>query len=142
MAVFTESDARRHIASLPLGARTANRIFCAHSLPGPKQMADFDVGIFARDARPQDWLDGDVYKLVWGRNQTKASLGELAAALGVDLFITGHAPQEEGYRVVHDRLVVLASDHTQGAFLPIDLSKPQTMDKLIANIRKFNEVVM
>lgn len=133
---------RTYIASLPLGARTHNRIFCSHSLPGPRQMGEFDAGIFTRDAKPQDWLDGDVYRLVWGRNHTREGLDELAQTLGVDVFIVGHTPQEGGHNVLHDRMLILASDHAQGVFLPFDLAKPQTLETLTANIRKFNEVVM
>jgi len=36
-----------------------------------------------------------------------------------------------------DRLIILASDHNHGTFLPFDLSKTADAEHLIQNIRKF-----
>ena len=55
----------------------------------------------------------------------------------MDFFLCGHQPQEMGYEVVHDRMVILASDHDHGVFLPLDLSKPVTLKKLVKSIRPF-----
>lgn len=131
---------RDYIASLPLAARTANGAFCAHSLPAPHKLESFDAGIFARDARPQDWLDGDVYKLVWGRGHTQHTLDRFAEMVDARFFIVGHTPQDDGYEVVGDKMIILASDHAQGVFLPIDLAKPLTLDKLVSSIRKLAEM--
>jgi hypothetical protein len=42
-----------------------------------------------------------------------------------------------GYALVFDKLIILASDNNHGSFLPFDLSKKQTAQDLIRNIRKF-----
>ena len=69
-----------------------------------------------------------------------AWLGKATEVLDVDFFICGHQPQETGYDVLHDRMIILASDHNHGVFLPLDLSKPVTIESLTRNIRPFASV--
>jgi hypothetical protein len=78
--------------------------------------------------------------MVWGRRHDPALLEALAKAWDVDLFIVGHQPQEWGHEVMFGRLLILASDHNHGVFLPIDLRKKYTMDDLVARIRKYASV--
>lgn len=126
------------IGSFPIAVRTENRVFMAHSLPNVHDMDQFDPEVFDRDVRPADLADtGSVFHLVWGRRHTQEHIDALARRLDVDLFITGHQPQDEGFDVRFDRLIILASDHNHGVFLPFDLARRQTVDSMVANIRKF-----
>ncbi len=129
------------IASHPLAARTPNRVFLSHSLPGGRTYADFDAGEL-RQPLTRDSLNGrgTAYALVWGRYQTPQILDDLARQLDVDLFIVGHQPQEDGYAVIHDRMLILASDHSHGVFLPMDLRRKLTMNDLTRMIRPFSAV--
>ena len=47
--------------------------------------------------------------------------------------------QEDGYAVV-GRMIILASDHAHGVFLPFDLGRRYSPEELQANIRKFVSV--
>lgn len=124
------------IASLPLAARTSNRIFLSHSLPGHRDMPRFDPGIFDHPVNELDLTErGSVYPLVWGRYQTEAVLQTLAELLDVDVFVCGHQPQEEGYEVRHDRMIIIASDHSHGVFIPFDLAKRYTATDLVRLMR-------
>src|SRR3990167_8771370 len=124
------------IRSFPLAGRTANRVFLSHSLPGPRELPGFDPAVLSRTLRDDDLDDGgSAHALVWGRYQTEGGLNTLRELLDVDYFVCGHQPQETGYDVLHDRMVILASDHNHGVFLPLDLSKPVTLDTLTNNIR-------
>lgn len=126
------------ISTFPIAIRTENRVWMSHSLPNRRDMEGFDYSVFERELTPADIReDGPVFRLVWGRNHTREQLDEFAAKLDVDIFITGHQPQEQGFDVRFDRLIILASDHNHGTFLPFDLSRKQTVDDLIQNIRKF-----
>lgn len=126
------------IASFPLAARTQNRIWMSHSLPGLHNMDEFDPTVFDRDLTIEDLHeDRTIFHTVWGRRHTEALIEQLAQMLDVDIFLTGHQPQEMGFSQVFDRLIILASDHSHGTFLPFDLGKPQTPDSLLCNIRKF-----
>jgi len=130
------------IDSYPLAVRTPNRVWISHSLPNEWDRAAFDPAIVSRrEFTRADRTDGgSVYQLVWGRNHPMALLDALGKAWDVDFFLIGHQPQEMGFEVMHDRLIILSSEHNHGAFLPFDLSKQMTLDALTRNIRKFVEV--
>ncbi|MCK6458048.1 MAG: hypothetical protein L6Q92_16155 [Phycisphaerae bacterium] len=140
-AVAVYEAIEEFLASFPIAARTPNRVWLSHSLPSVDDLRTFDAGVFERAPEPHDLAHGGaVYQLVWGRRFTAEHVAELARRLDVDWFIVGHQPQETGFDVMFDRLIILASDHSHGSFLPFDLSKPYTLEGLTANIRKFAAV--
>jgi hypothetical protein len=123
------------ISTLPLAAVTPNRVFLAHSLPEPDR---FDPALLACPLQQLDLSDaGPVHQFVWGRVRTAQQAEQLAAILQADCFIIGHEPQEQGFILLHDRVIVLASDHSHGVFLPFDLRKPYSPADLLKNIQSF-----
>lgn len=126
----------KFLFSFPLAGRTANRVFLSHSLPGTRELGSFDASVLDRPLVPEDLIDGgSAHALVWGRRQTPELLAQLAETLAVDLFICGHQPQETGFRVVDNRMLILASDHNHGVFVPFDLSKRVEMSDLLRVMR-------
>lgn len=131
------------ILSYALAGRTPNRILLSHSLPGARDLAAFDPTVFSRKATAEDLVErGSAHALVWGRYQSETLLDELCKMLDVDFFICGHQPQEDGYGVLHDRLIILASEHNHGVFLPVDLKRPPTIESLTKSIRPFAGVAL
>lgn len=129
------------IASYPYAARTPNNIFLSHSLPDAIDLDDFDPDFLLRAPSVDDFRDdSDLYRLVWGRDHTPELIDYLAKAFGVGLFVVGHQPQDTGWYVMHERLLILASDHNHGVLLPIDLSKPADMEQLVTRMRPFVSV--
>jgi hypothetical protein len=129
-----------YIAALPLAARTASGVFMSHSLPDPLALDLFDHAVFEREPTAEDLVPGgSAYSLVWGRFHSAGTVEYLAQRWGVEVFLIGHTPQEDGYTKI-GRLLILASDHAHGVFLPIDLSRKYTVDELERNIRKFVSV--
>ncbi len=129
------------IESLPLAARTPNRVFLSHSLPDANQMVLFDPKVIGRKWKLQEAMPGgSVYLLTWGRQRSPEQLDRLAEMYDCDIFIHGHIQQEAGYEVVHDRVIIMASEHPHGVFLPFDLQKPYTVESLVANIRKIASI--
>jgi hypothetical protein len=129
-----------YIAALPLAARTKNGIFLCHSLPDPLLIDSFDLSVFERPLTETDISPGGTaYALIWGRFHSPAAVERFAQRLGVDFFIIGHTPQEQGYAVIGN-MIVLASEHMHGSFLPIDLSRKYTIEELEGCIRKFVSV--
>ena len=61
----------------------------------------------------------------------------LAERVGAKLLIVGHQPQEGGYAVVGDRLLIIASDHNQGVFVTADLAEDYDIDRLVEQVHKF-----
>jgi len=129
-----------YVAALPLAARTGNGLFLCHSLPDPLLLENFDLSIFEREPRAVDLEPGGAaYSLVWGRFHAAEAVERFARRLNVDAIIVGHTPQDTGYAVIGP-LIILASDHNHGTFLPIDLSRRYTPQTLEAAIRKFVSV--
>lgn len=129
------------LASFPIAARTQNRVWISHSLPAIEDLDTFDSKIFDRDLRPADLESGgSVYSLVWGRRFSETHLQVLSRMLDADYFVIGHIPQETGFAVRFDRVVILASDHNHGTFLPLDLSLPTSIPEMTNAIRKFVSV--
>lgn len=130
------------IHSLPLAGRTGHGVFLAHSLPSPRDLAHFDPTVLERTPTDRDLIDpGSGHLLVWGRYQTPDELEALRTMLRCDYFICGHQPQDTGYDVLFDRLIILASDHNHGVFLPIDLARrPTSIADLTGRIRPFASV--
>lgn len=127
-----------YIAALPLAAKTASGVMICHSLPDPLLMESFDTTVFDRNPTPTDLAPGGpAYSLVWGRFHSPQAVEYFAYRLNVEQFVVGHTPQEFGYAVVGRRLLILASDHNHGSFLPLELSRKHTIEELEATIRKF-----
>ena len=124
--------------SLPLAGRTANRVLLSHSLPSPRLLPAFDPTVVSRPLSAEDLRDrGSAHAMVWGRYHTEGALEALCELFDVDFFICGHQPQESGYDIMHDRMVIIASDHNHGVFLPLDLKSDMTLERLAASIRPF-----
>ena len=131
------------LLSFPLAVR-AGRLFFCHSLPTDEQIQNFDFSVFDRALTGPDYKRrvGPVYQLIWGRNVTPAGVKTFAEKVDADLILTGHQPQEMGYHVNGPQHLILASDHNQGVFLPIELGKTYEMDQLVRRIRKFVAVAV
>jgi hypothetical protein len=127
------------LLSFPLAVRAKNGIFCCHTLPTNDQIDAFDYSIFDRPLEGKDYAPktGAVYQLIWGRGMSPDTVDKFLQHVEADIVITGHQPQEMGYAVNGDKHLILASDHNQGVFLPIDLSRRYTIDQLVSRLTKF-----
>ena len=118
------------IAAMPLavvaGEGGPRPVLCAHSLPSATTMKMFDPAILERPLEPEDRVrpDGAAYLMTWGRGYDAASAATLAEAWGVSWFVLGHQHVDAGIECVHERCVVLNSDHEAARVLPIDLADP------------------
>ena len=131
------------LLSLPLAIRAPNGLFFSHSLPKQDEIESFDYSVFER--QPLQGADyrrkeGPVYQLIWGRGVTPEGVGAFAERMDAKMIVTGHQPQESGFKVNGDKHLILASDHTQGVFLPLDLGEPYDMPDLVSRLRKFVSV--
>ena len=123
------------IASLPLAARTATRIFCSHSLPNAREMGSFDPHCVRRTHTVEQMGKGtDPYRLVWGRRFTREQLDRLTDAWDVAVFIVGHQPQPRGWSADLDRVLTIGSDTNHGVLVAMDLSRFYDLDALSGNI--------
>jgi len=127
------------LLSLPLAIRCPNGLFFCHSLPTDDQIKNFDYTVFDRPLEPADYKrrTGPVYQLIWGRNVTPAGVEQFATQMNAKLIVTGHQPQDMGYLINGDKHLIIASDHSQGVFLPLNLSEEYDMESLVRTMKKF-----
>jgi hypothetical protein len=127
------------LLSLPLAIRCPNGLLFCHSMPTDKQLETFDFSIFSRPLTSADYArrTGAAYQLIWGRHFSAETAAAFADKMEAQIVITGHQPQESGYLVNGERHLILASDHNQGVFLPIDLTQTYTMEMLVERLTKF-----
>ena len=131
------------LLSLPLAIRAPNGLFFSHSLPKQDEIESFDYTVFER--QPLQGADyrrkeGPVYQLIWGRGVTPEGVDAFAEKMGAKMIVTGHQPQEGGFKVNGEKHLILASDHSQGVVLPLNLGETYDMPGLVSRLRKFVSV--
>jgi len=130
-----EAAMLEYLMSQPLAIRCGNRIWISHSLPSDCSADEFDLGVFDR---PYDKKDierpNPVYQLTWGRRHSQETLVRLAERLDVDVFILGHQPQDTGWDLAGENLLIIASEHDHGCILAFDLSRTYTAQQLVQGI--------
>lgn len=120
-----------YVDSLLLAVRCGNGVMCAHSLPSPRRIDDFDPAVLERELTEKDYAsDGSAHLMVWGRHQTQKVATELANTWGVETFLLGHQPADMGWEEMAHNGLILASDHEHACALPIDLEEQLDRDEL------------
>lgn len=129
------------LLSLPLAARTDNRIWMSHSLPSIRHLSHFDDTIFQKKLTLDDMKNNtSLHALIWDRSHTTACLEKLQQLWDVDMFIVGHQPQAQGCARPHENMIILASDHSHGCFLPFKLKRTYSPDDLFNLVRPLASV--
>ncbi|QDU32331.1 hypothetical protein KS4_03630 [Poriferisphaera corsica] len=140
--LYGEDDAKRvreavggYIGGLPLGVRMANGVMLCHSLPGPRKMKDFDMGVLERGVSEVDLVPkGSGHLMVWGRKHKDDQMRELGKAWGVSVFVMGHQQAEMGFEEEGELGLILASNHEHGVLVPIEMGKVYDQEKLARKI--------
>ncbi len=127
------------LLSMPLAIRARNGLFFSHSLPSEAHVDLFDYTVFNRALTGADYKrrTGPVYQLIWGRGITPEGTQIFAAGVEAKLLITGHQPQDMGYAVNGQHHLIVASDHNQGVFIPLQLDREYDMTDVVDLITKF-----
>ena len=115
----------------PSAARTAYSSVIACQLTARSKILISQSSIAPLTGRDYQRRTGPVYQLIWGRNMSPATAAKFAEQVDARILITGHQSQEMGYSVNGERHLILASEHNQGVFLPLDLDIPYEMPELV-----------
>jgi len=126
---------KQFLFSMPLAVRCDTRIWISHSLPSDRFADKFNREILDRQLKPEDLAKpGSAYLLTWGRNHSQSLLDKMADLFDVDIFVLGHQAQQQGWSQAGKNLIIIASDHSHGCLLPVDLTKSYTVEQLIESI--------
>ena len=130
------------VYAMPLAVRSESGLMCCHSLPNEALMDSFDMDVIDRELLPEDILggDGSAYMMVWGRQHTQEQVNALAAYWGVELFCLGHAWVPDGVEVALNKVVLINSDHDNGAALHICLDTIQSASQTAGTAIKLKTV--
>jgi Calcineurin-like phosphoesterase len=135
-ARLVTSAMNQFILSLPIAARTDNRIWMSHSLPSMRKLAGFQKDIFDKELTGEELHSNPSLRaLIWDRVHSPECLKKLGEMWDVDMFIVGHQPQAQGCAQPCSQMIILASDHIHGCFLPFDLGKSYEPDELFAQAK-------
>jgi len=131
------------LLSLPIAVHTENRIWMSHSLPCSRNLDNFDHSIFENPITLEDIRESSSLRaLNWDRHHTEKCLEKLRQMWETDIFIVGHQPQAQGCAWPHDRMIILASDHTHGCFLPFELQHSYEPTELFGRIKPMASLKM
>ncbi len=133
---------KEFLLSLPLAVRCSNGIFCCHSIPADQYIDAYDYTVFDRELKGPDYArkTGPVYQLIWGRHASAQTAQKFAAGVGARVVVCGHQPQEIGFGINGEHHLILASEHNQGVYLPINLAETYDMEKLVESLQRFAAV--
>ena len=132
----------RFFLAMPLAVKSSSGLMCCHSLPNAALMNKFDKNIFSRPLTDEDreGSDGSASLLVWGRLYNEEQVELLSKEWEVKLFCLGHAFVPNGAEISMPKVILLNSDHEQGAVLPIDLSDIQDAEIVLCSAIKLGSL--
>lgn len=128
------------LRSCPLAVRIANRILVCHSAPENVDARPFDSTILHRSFRPEDLTpQGDVFRLVWGRDYRQANAEAFAHLVDADVLIHGHEPCPEGFLVPNRTQIILDTSGDNGTYVIVPVAEKWTHQQVVQHIRRLRE---
>ncbi len=132
---------REFIALMPAAIRTPSGLFMSHSTP-----PNGEIGRLAEDDFLTDGYGGwqslrkcrEIHAMVNGRDYREKSADAFAKAVGAEIFICGHTPSWEGYKVASSRHLIVDSQHERGCYLQFDLDHHYSMEELRLGLARLN----
>lgn len=123
-------------AALPLAVRTPNRVFLCHTIPDGYELDNFDPDVYNLDAWPPEAMKrhGAVYALTWGRDTETETVDRFASMVDADLFITGHQPCDDGFRLANVRQIIIDGTDPYPAYCLFPTTVPVTIQSLLAGV--------
>lgn len=134
----------KFIFAMPLAVQSETGLMCLHSLPNELLMDEFDADILQRELQPQDLRGpfGSAYTIVWGRQHSPEQVNALAEHWGVKLFCLGHAWVPTGIDIAMPSVLLINSDHNNGAVLPVQLDNIQNAGRTMQEAIQLSSVLM
>jgi len=123
------------IASCPLAAKLPGNVFVTHSAPEKTDSDGFDPAIFERSLSAADMKEGtDLFRMVWGRDYRLENAQAFAKAIGAEVLIHGHTPQEKGFAVPNEVQIILDCCSQPATYLILPSQNPLKHDEIAKKI--------
>ena len=125
--------------TVPLAARTPNRIFVAHSTPAASHVEEADLA-YLRQLPLGEGLarKSPAYHMLWGRDYSEGTAARFARQVEADLFIVAHSKPGEGFVAPNARHVILDSSAYDGCFVILPLDVSLTQEAVLSRIERIN----
>lgn len=123
--------------SLPIAARTSNRIMICHTIPDERDLESLDLDLLKSGEWPPESLArrGTVYAMTWGRDTSQETADRYATMMDVDLFVIGHHACDEGFRRANDRTLILDGTDPFPAACLFNAKGPAAIETLLDGVR-------
>src|SRR5947199_200390 len=114
--VMVVGDLHGHLETMAQAMRVAaleknpgRHLVLQELVPDDRDLENLDLGILKTGVwSPESVVrGGTVYALTWGRDTAPETVDRFARLVDADLFITGHHPCDDGFRVANHRHVIL-----------------------------------
>ena len=136
-ALEVREHLREFLLSIPLAVRTKTGVFICHSLPDQEGLDYFDCTVFKRRLTEEDMETyGSAFDLVWGRELTEEIATVFARLVGAELFVVGHTPLENGFRIANGRTIILDTKDENARYLELPLDRKVDLRGLRDCIRR------
>jgi len=109
------------VYSMPAAVRTRTSVFISHSLPKSKELDNFDLDVLKTPVESATIGDGSLAALVWGRDLSQEVADRFARMVRARVFVVGHTPCENGYRVANSRTLIVDTKDENGRVLILPL---------------------
>jgi hypothetical protein len=111
------------LQTCPLAVKLPGKVFISHSVPEKCDERPFDKTIFSRELDLDEfWEQGDVFRLVWGRDYRLENAQAFAELVNTKMLINGHDPCVGGSNEPNDMQLILdcCSEDACYVILPTD----------------------
>lgn len=125
------------ISSCPIGLLLPGDVLCVHSTPESVDFEGFDASVFDRPLQITDlYEDGEVFRMVWGRDFRRENAEAFAEACGAKSFVLGHTPCPRGFNVPNEYVLILDCCNRPAAYAIAPLSPDLDQERIVAGIVK------
>lgn len=123
-------------AGLPLAVRTPNRVFLCHTIPDGYELDGFDLSVLGLEHWPPEAMKrhGTVYAITWGRDNETETADRFASMVDADLFVTGHQPCDDGFRLANVRQLIIDGTEPYPTYCLFPASGPITIQTLLGGV--------
>ena len=125
--------------TVPLAARTANRVFIAHSTPQADHVEEVTLE-YLRGLRLGEGLarKSPGYNMLWGRDYAQETADRFAQQVQADLLLVAHAATDQGFSLPNSRHIVIDSSTYDGCTIVLPLDVPLSQEAARRHIERIN----